>query len=217
MKKFITVAGNIGVGKSSLVRRLSQRLKWQPFFEPEANNPYLADFYKDMHAWSFHSQMFFLGHRLRVYRDLTDCPNSVILDRSLYEDAEIFAHNLYLNGYMTRRDYDTYEALYQSLLAFLPAPDLVIYLRASVSTLVERIQQRNRDYERTIDVVYLEQLNNAYDAWISGFSLCPVLTIPADNLDFVSHSNHLELILNKVQEKIAGKDEVVFLPEEYTP
>ncbi|MCJ7520421.1 MAG: deoxynucleoside kinase [Anaerolineaceae bacterium] len=216
MKKFITVAGNIGVGKSSLVLRLSERLKWQPFFEPEANNPYLADFYQDMHAWSFHSQMFFLGHRLRVYRDLTECPNSVILDRSLYEDAEIFAHNLFINGYMTRRDYDTYDALYQSLLSFLPAPDLVIYLRASVSTLVERINQRSRNYEHSIDAGYLEQLNNAYDVWISGFSLCPVLTIPADNLDFVYRSNHLELILSKVQEKIAGKDEVIFLPDEYT-
>jgi deoxyadenosine/deoxycytidine kinase len=217
MKKFITVAGNIGVGKSSLVRRLSHRLKWHPFFEPESHNPYLADFYQDMHAWSFHSQIYFLGHRLRVYRDLSDCPDSVILDRSLYEDAEIFAHNLYENGYMTRRDYDTYEALYQSLLSFLPAPDLMIYLRSSVPTLVERIQQRNRDYEKTIDVHYLEQLNNAYETWISGFSLCPVLTIPADSLDFVSHSNHLELILTKVQEKIAGKDEVVFLPGENVP
>lgn len=214
MKKFITVAGNIGVGKTSLVRQLSHRLRWQPFFEPESNNPYLLDFYKDMQAWSFHSQIYFLGHRLRVYRDLTDCPDSVILDRSLYEDAEIFAHNLYENGYMTRRDYDTYEALYQSLLTFLPAPDLVIYLRSSISTLVKRIQQRNRDYEKTIDINYLEQLNNAYETWISRFSLCPVLTIPADSLDFVSHSNHLELILSKVQEKIAGKDEVVFLPGE---
>ncbi len=216
MKKFITVAGNIGVGKSSLVQRLSQRLKWQPFFEPESHNPYLADFYQDMQAWSFHSQVYFLGHRLRVYRELTDYPESVILDRSLYEDAEIFAHNLYENGYMTRRDYDTYEALYQSLLSFLPAPDLVIYLRSSVETLVERIRQRSRDYEKSIDVAYLEQLNKAYENWIAGFSLCPVLTIPADSLDFVSHSNHLELILSKVQEKIAGKDEVVFLPGEDT-
>lgn len=214
MKKFIIVAGNIGVGKSSLVQRLSQRLKWQPYFEPEANNPYLADFYRDMRAWSFHSQVFFLGHRLRVYRELADYPGSVILDRSLYEDAEIFARNLYLNGTMARRDYDTYEALYHSLLDFLPAPDLVIYLRASVATLVERIRQRNRDYEQTIDTGYLEQLNSAYEDWIRGFSICPVLTVPADSLDFVSHARHLELILGKVQDKIAGKDEVVFLPGE---
>ena len=215
MKKFITVSGNIGVGKSSLVQRLSQRLRWQPFFEPESNNPYLADFYEDMRAWGFHSQIFFLGHRLQVYRDLTDYPDSVILDRSLYEDAEIFAFNLYQNGYMSRRDYEAYDMLYQSLLTFLPSPDLVVYLRASVSTLEERIRLRDRDYERTIDANYLEQLNQTYETWISNFSLCPVLTVPADNLDFVSCSGHMDLILNKVQEKIAGKDEVIFLPEEY--
>ncbi len=214
MKKFITIAGNIGVGKSSLVLRLSHRLRWQPFFEPEANNPYLSDFYENMDAWGFHSQIYFLGHRLRVYQELTQCPDSVILDRSLYEDAEIFAYTLYQNGHLSRRDHETYEALYQSLLNFLPAPDLVIYLRASVDKLVERIQQRDRDYERTIDRKYLEQLNENYEKWIAGFSLCPVLTVPADNLDFVSETSHMDLILKKVEEKIAGKDEVVFLPEE---
>jgi len=216
MKKFITVAGNIGVGKSSLVRRLSHQLRWQPFFEPEANNPYLADFYKDMNAWSFHSQIFFLGHRLRVYRDISDCVDSVILDRSLYEDAEIFAYNLFLNGSMTRRDYETYDAMYHSALEFLPMPDLVIYLRASVETLVDRIHHRGREYERSIDPNYLEQLNKLYESWISGFSICPVLTVPADDLDFVARPGHMDLILNKVQEKISGKDEVVFLPEEYS-
>jgi len=215
MKKFITVAGNIGVGKSSLVLRLSHRLRWQAFFEPEANNPYLADFYRDMDAWGFHSQIFFLGHRLCVYRDLTDCPDSVILDRSLYEDAEVFAFTLYQNGHLSRRDHETYEAIYHSLLNFLPTPDLVIYLRANVDTLVERIQQRDRDYERTIDRTYLAQLNDAYENWIRDFSLCPVLTVPADNLDFVAQSAHMDLILSKVEEKISGKDEVVFLPEEY--
>ena len=215
MKKFITVAGNIGVGKSSLVRRLSNQLRWQPFFEPEANNPYLADFYKDMNAWSFHSQIFFLGHRLRVYRDISDCVDSVILDRSLYEDAEIFAYNLFLNGSMSRRDYETYDTIYHSALEFLPMPDLVIYLRASVETLVDRIHQRGREYERSIDPNYLEQLNKLYESWISGFSMCPVLTVPADDLDFVARPGHMDLILNKVQEKISGKDEVVFLPEEY--
>lgn len=216
MKRFITIAGNIGAGKSSLVEKLSQQLDWKPFYEPVTNNPYLSDFYQDMPAWGFHSQTFFLTHRLRVYHNLAECPSSVILDRSLYEDAEIFARNLYLNGNMSPRDYETYEALYQSLLCFLPTPDLIIYLRASVSTLQQRIHHRGRDYESSIDPAYLAQLNQAYEDWIASFSLCPILTIPADNLDFVSQPNHIKLILKKVQEKIAGKDEVVFLPEEYS-
>jgi deoxyadenosine/deoxycytidine kinase len=216
MKKFITVAGNIGAGKSTLVSLLSQQMGWQPFYEPEANNPYLADFYRDMPAWGFHSQIYFLSHRLRVYKDLSACPDSVILDRSLYEDAEIFARNLHLNGIMSRRDYDTYDALYRSLLDFLPSPDLVIYLRASLETLKARIHRRGRDYERAIDPAYLAQLNQAYEKWIAGFSICPVLTVPSDNLDFVSSSSHMALILQKVQEKIAGKEEVIFLPEEYS-
>lgn len=216
MKKFITIAGNIGAGKSSLVARLSQELRWQPFYEPVTNNPYLADFYQDMPAWGFHSQVYFLTHRLHVYHDLSETDASVILDRSLYEDAEIFARNLYQNGNMSRRDYETYEALYQSLLCFLPTPDLVIYLRASVTTLQQRIHLRGREYERSIDPAYLSQLNKAYENWITSFSLCPVLTVPADNLDFVSEPKHMSLILKKVQDKIAGKDEVVFLPEEYS-
>lgn len=215
MKKFITIAGNIGAGKTSLVHLLSQRLRWEPFFEPEANNPYLSDFYKDMHAWGFQSQVYFLSHRLRVYRELADCRNSVILDRSLYEDAEIFAHNLFINGFMTQRDYKTYEALYQSLVSFLPTPDLIIYVRASIDTLTNRISKRGRDYETSIKPEYLIQLNDAYEKWISNFSLCPVLTIPSDNLDFISMPKHMDLILQKVKDKIAGKDEVVFLPEEY--
>jgi len=217
MKKFITIAGNIGAGKSSLVQMLSNRLGWKPFFEPVANNPYLADFYEDMKAWGFHSQIFFLSHRLRVYRELADCQSSVILDRSLYEDAEIFARNLFTNGIMNQRDYETYEALYHSLISFLPTPDLMIYLRASVSTLSGRIVKRGRDFEKTIKSDYLDQLNQAYEAWISNFSLCPVLTIPTDNLDFVSMPDHLDLIVRKVDEKISGKEEVVFLPEEYSP
>jgi deoxyadenosine/deoxycytidine kinase len=215
MKKFITIAGNIGAGKSSLVDKLSHLLGWQPFYEPVTINPYLADFYSNMPAWGFHSQIFFLTHRLRVYHDLEECTNSVILDRSLYEDAEIFAKNLFINGNMAERDYKTYEALYQSLLCFLPTPDLVIYLRASVETLQQRIHLRGREYEQSIDPAYLVQLNQAYESWIAAFSLCPILTVPADNLDFVSKPQHLNLILSKVQEKIAGKDEVVFLPEEY--
>jgi deoxyadenosine/deoxycytidine kinase len=214
MKKFIAVAGNIGVGKSTLVNLLCQYLDWQPFFEPVTENPYLADFYKDMSAWSFQSQIFFLTHRLRMHQELLHIAGSVIQDRSIYEDAEIFAHNLYLQGYFNPRDYDTYRTLYQTLSEFLPPPDLVIYLRSSVSTLLRRIASRARDYERTINPAYLDQLNGLYESWIAGFTLCPVLTVPADDLDYVAHPSHLELVARKVQEKLTGKDEVIFSASE---
>lgn len=214
MKKFIAVAGNIGVGKSTLVNLLCQYLDWQPFFEPVTENPYLADFYQDMSAWSFQSQIFFLTHRLRMYQELLHITGSVIQDRSIYEDAEIFAHNLYLQGYFNPRDYDTYRTLYQTLSEFLPPPDLVIYLRASVPTLLRRITSRARDYERTINPAYLNQLNGLYESWITGFTLCPVLTVPADDLDYVAHPSHLELVARKIQEKLTGKDEVIFSASE---
>ncbi len=215
IKKFITVAGNIGAGKSTLVKLLSERLDWQPFYEPVANNPYLADFYKDMNSWSFHSQVFFLTHRLCVYQELSAWPTSVILDRSLYEDAEIFAGNLFAQGYMNERDYKTYQQLYSILLNFLPTPDVVVYLRCSVSTLMDRIHKRGRDFERGMDSSYLETLNQAYEKWIAEFTLCPILTVPADDLNLVANPQHMDLIVRKVQEKIAGKEEVIFLPEEY--
>lgn len=214
MKKFIAVAGNIGVGKSTLVQMLCQRLGWQPFYEPVAENPYLADFYRDMPAWGFQSQIFFLTHRLRIHQMVLRAPGSVIQDRSIYEDAEVFARNLYLQGALHPRDYETYETLYQTLSDFLPPPDLMIYLRASVPTLMQRIALRNREYERTIQPAYLEQLNQLYENWIAGFTLCPVLTVPADDLDYVAHPRHLDLILQKVQEKLTGKEEVLFDPEE---
>ena len=150
MKKFVAVAGNIGVGKSTLVNKLCQKLGWQPFYEPVAENPYLADFYSDMPAWSFHSQVFFLTHRLRSHYQLARHPDSAIQDRSVYEDAEIFAQNLYLRGFIHPRDYETYRELYETLVEFLPPPDLVIYLRSRVPTLMQRIASRGRDYERTI-------------------------------------------------------------------
>jgi deoxyadenosine/deoxycytidine kinase len=214
MKKFVAVAGNIGVGKSTLVTMLCQQLGWQPFYEPEGENPYLADFYRDMRAWSFHSQIFFLTRRLRSHRQLLDHPTSSVQDRSVYEDAEVFAHNLYRQGLFDERDYRSYRDLYQVLVDFLPPPDLVVYLRASVETLVERIQQRGRAYERTISPEYLGQLNLLYEDWIARFSLCPVLCVPADDLNYVAHPGHLDLIVEKIQEKLTGKEEVVFDPQE---
>lgn len=205
VKKFIAIAGNIGVGKSTLVRLLSQRLGWEPFYEAVAENPYLADFYDDMHGWSFHSQIFFLSNRLRSHRQLLDHPGSVVQDRSVYEDAEIFARNLYDQGYLGQRDYATYRQLYEVLTEFLPPPDLVLYLRASIDTLQQRIACRGREYERQITPGYLAQLNRLYEGWIDGFALCPVLTVPADDLDYVANSRHLDLIAQKVLDKLQVK------------
>jgi deoxyadenosine/deoxycytidine kinase len=173
-------------------------------------NPYLADFYTDMRAWSFHSQIFFLTRRLRSHRQLCDHPTSVIQDRTIYEDAEVFARNLYLQGHIADRDWATYQELYQVLTMFLPPPDLIVYLRATATTLRRRISLRGRDYEQQIHPDYLARLNDLYEEWIQNFTLCPVLSVPADNLNYVAHNSHLELVVSKIHEKLAGKEEVVF-------
>lgn len=214
MKKFVVVAGNIGVGKSTLVKMLCNRLGWEPFFEPQAENPYLADFYRDMKSWAFHSQVFFLTQRLLAHRKLLDHPTSVVQDRSVYEDAEVFARNLYLQKHLSERDYLTYGDLYHVLSSFLPPPDLVVYLRASVDTLMHRIALRGREYEREIQPEYLSNLNVLYEEWIREFAFCPVLAVPADDLDYVAHPRHLDLIVSKVHEKLAGKEEVDFEAQE---
>jgi deoxyadenosine/deoxycytidine kinase len=214
MKKFVAIAGNIGVGKSTLVKMLCSEMDWDPFYEPVNENPYLSDFYHNMSAWAFHSQVFFLTHRLRAHFNLAQHPNSVIQDRSVYEDSEIFARNLYRQGNITDRDYQTYRELYETAVQFLPPPDLVIYLRASADTLIKRINSRGRDYERKISVDYLQNLNDLYETWIENFTLCPVLAVPADDLDYVAHPGHLRLIVSKVDEKLTGKEEVVFEADE---
>jgi deoxyadenosine/deoxycytidine kinase len=210
VKRFIAVAGNVGVGKSTLTRLLSGYLCWEPFYEAVDDNPYLADFYRDMPTWSFHSQIYFLSRRLSHHRQIIERPGTVVQDRSVYEDAEIFAHNLYLQGNMNERDWQSYWDLYQTVITILPPPDLVIYLQASVQVLQDRIQQRGRDYEQQIATEYLTQLNDLYEAWVEGFTLCPVLTVPTDNLNFVADNTNLELIANRVLDKLHGKEVVVF-------
>jgi deoxyadenosine/deoxycytidine kinase len=210
MKRFVAIAGNIGVGKSTLTALLREQLDWEPFFEAVKDNPYLADFYADMQRWSFHSQIYFLSRRLRHHWQLLQRTNSVIQDRTVYEDAEIFARNLYQQGLMDQRDYHSYCELYEVVTTVLPPPDLIVYLRASVSTLQERIRRRGRPYEQNIAMTYLEQLNELYEEWIDGFSLCPVLSVPSDDLDFVLNPEHLELITEKILEKLQGREEVVF-------
>ncbi|MBN1122188.1 MAG: deoxynucleoside kinase [Anaerolineae bacterium] len=213
-KKFLAIAGNVGVGKSTLTGLIAERLGWEPFYEAVDDNPYLADFYQDMRTWSFHSQIFFLSRRLLHHHQLIEHPNSVVQDRSVYEDAEIFAKNLYRQGHISDRDYRTYRELYETMTRFLPAPDLVIYLRAGVDTLLDRIRKRGREFEQDIDPKYLEQLNKLYEDWNASFTLSQVLIVPSDDLDFVSNGKHLDLVIRKVREKLEGKHEVVFSDEE---
>ncbi|MCK6626727.1 MAG: deoxynucleoside kinase [Anaerolineae bacterium] len=206
----IAIAGNMGVGKSTLTRLLAKDLSWTPFYEAVDDNPYLADFYKDMRQWSFHSQIFFLSRRLRYQRDIANYPESVVQDRSIYEDAEIFARNLHQRNNMTQRDYQLYRDLYEEFIQFLPRPDLIVYLKASLPTLIERIHRRGRDFEQDVSPLYLQQLNELYNAWIEDFTLCPILTVPADNLDFVRFPRDFALIREKIMEKLAGREKVYF-------
>jgi deoxyadenosine/deoxycytidine kinase len=198
MKHFVAIAGNIGAGKTSLAARLAGLLGWRPFFEPVEENPYLADFYRDMRRWGFHSQVFFLARRLRHYRGLLDWPESVIQDRSVYEDAEIFARNLFLQGHMSGREWASYHDLYDAIASLLPPPSLVVFLRASVPTLMARIARRGRDLERQIDPAYIAQLNDLYEAWIAGFRRCPVLIVPTDDLNPAADATHLKRVADDI-------------------
>jgi deoxyadenosine/deoxycytidine kinase len=209
-KRFILVAGNIGAGKTSLTERLGGRLGWTTAYESVRDNPYLADFYADMRAWAFHLQVFFLGHRAEQHLALARSPESAIIDRSIYEDAEIFTRASLSLGNVTQRDYDTYWRVYQLVVSNLPAPDLLIYLRAPVPVLLERIRSRGRDIERGITADYLGLLEKFYDDWVTGFDLSPVLTIKSDDLDFVHKPPHLETVVRRIHSILAGKEEMEF-------
>ncbi|MBN1519210.1 MAG: deoxynucleoside kinase [Spirochaetales bacterium] len=210
MKNYLVLAGNIGAGKSTLVSLLAERLGFRPYFEPVAENPYLEDFYADMERWAFQSQIFFLTHRVRSHRALMDDPYSVVQDRSIYEDAEVFARNLYEQGRMSQRDWDSYRGLYRTLITLLPPPDLVVYISASVPTLQKRIAKRGRAFEATIPDDYLAGLNRLYQEWVEGFSLSPVLVIPGDRLDFVEDSRDFKAIVHTVEERLRDKQGSLF-------
>ena len=209
-KRMILLAGNIGAGKTSLTERLGARMGWQSAFESVADNPYLPDFYADMRAWSFHLQVFFLGHRAQQYLELAAAPQSAILDRSIYEDAYIFARALHHMSNLNERDYLAYRRVFDLVVDNLPPPDLLIYLKAPVSVLMERIRRRARAIEGGISSEYLELLDSFYEDWMHTFDGCPVLTIRTDDLDFVHEARHLDIVVQRIQEKLAGREEVVF-------
>ena len=209
-KKLVVVAGNIGTGKTSLAERLGARLHWRTSFESVADNPYLADFYADMRRWSFHLQIFFLGHRAEQHLALARCPESAIADRSIYEDAHIFARALRHMGNLSERDYQAYRRVFDQIVSGLPRPDLLIFLQAPVPVLLQRIGRRGRDIESGISGDYLSLLESFYEEWIQAFDLCPVLAIRTQDLDFVHKPKHLGTVIQRIEDKLAGKEEIVF-------
>lgn len=203
---FITIAGNIGTGKTTLTRMLAEHYNWKPHFESVADNPYLKDFYADMSRWSFPLQIYFLNHRYKTHREVGFTSASAIQDRSIYEDCHIFARNLYEAGNMEERDYRNYLELYNEMIKHLRAPDLMIYLRKSLPRLVSQIKLRARDYEQTIPEQYLANLNRYYEEWIGKYNTGKLLVIDSDELDFVSRPQDFDLIAKSLLEKIDQRD-----------
>lgn len=208
MDKYIVIAGNIGAGKSTLVEKLCARMNWTPYYEPVSDNPYLKDFYESMETWSFHSQIFFLADRMANHHKLLgelreSTTTHIVQDRSIYEDGEIFARNLFLQGRMSERDYATYRKMYETAIAILPPPDLVVYLRASVPTLQKRIAMRARDMEASIPEEYLAGLNRLYHDWTGSYSLSPLLTVEADSTDFVETPGDLERVAEEIEQALS--------------
>lgn len=200
----IAVAGNIGAGKTTLSELLSKHYKWTPHYEDVDQNPYLNDFYNDMQRWSFNLQIYFLNSRFQQIIDLRKSGKTIIQDRTIYEDAEIFAPNLHSMGLMSTRDFKNYKTLFDLMVSLIQPPDLLIYLRASVPTLVNQIQKRGREYENSIRIDYLKQLNDRYETWINSYKLGKVLVINVDNIDFTSNPEDLRFIIDKIDAQIHG-------------
>lgn len=200
----IAIAGNIGSGKTTLTEMLANHYNWEAHFEDVDENPYLADFYEDMPRWAFNLQIYFLNSRFSSVQRIRQLNKSVIQDRTIYEDAYIFAPNLYDMGLMNRRDFDNYESLFELMSSLVQPPDLLIYLRASIPTLVNQIQQRGRSYENNIRLDYLKRLNERYEAWIDGYKKGKLLIIDSNNIDFIKNKSDLSMIIDKVDAEIHG-------------
>jgi len=201
--RYVAIAGNIGAGKSSLTGLLADNFAWNPYYESVDNNPYLEDFYEDMRRWSFNLQIYFLSSRFQHQKEMLSKSENIIQDRTIYEDVEIFAKNLHNMNLMSDRDFQNYSSLFHQMSHYLRPPDLLIYLRAQVPTLVRQIQKRGRDYENTIRIDYLEKLNKLYEDWIDRYSY-DKLIIDTDNLDFVNNKEDLGKVIELVEQRLFG-------------
>ena len=200
----IAIAGNIGAGKTTLTQLLAKHYKWEAQLEDVVDNPYLDDFYNQMERWSFNLQVYFLNSRFRQVLQIRKSGKDIIQDRTIYEDANIFAPNLHAMGLMTNRDFDNYSSLFNLMESLVEAPDLLIYLRSSIPNLVSQIHKRGRDYENSISIDYLSRLNERYEAWIHGYSKGRLLIIDVDDLDFVENKEDLGGIINEIDAEING-------------
>ncbi|MHA1678777.1 MAG: deoxynucleoside kinase [Promethearchaeota archaeon] len=200
----VAIAGNIGAGKTTLTSLLAKHYKWEPHYESVEENPYLDDFYGSMERWSFNLQIYFLNSRFRQILEIRESGKNIIQDRTIYEDAHIFAPNLHAMGLMTNRDFSNYESLFNLMERLVSPPDLLIYLRSSIPTLVGQIHQRGRDYENTISIDYLSRLNERYEAWISTYTKGKLLIIDIDNLNIVDNPEDLGSIIDRIDAQIHG-------------
>lgn len=202
--KHIAVAGNIGAGKTTLTTKLAKHYKWTPHFEDIDHNPYLVDFYEDMHRWSFNLQIYFLNTRLQQLDVIRSGNDTVIQDRTIYEDAYIFAPNLFEMGLMTKRDFENYSSFFATLVKMVEPPDLLIYLKASIPKLVDQIQKRGREYEENIRLDYLKRLNSFYDKWIETYTDGPLLIVDIENLDFEENEEDFAEVVRRIDAQING-------------